>query len=60
MNTADSWLLAAACCDQIGAPDEAKLFTEKSIERATDGYKLASHREALLATLCQRYGVTLP
>jgi len=60
MNTADSWLLAAACCDQIGAPEEAKLFTEKSIERAEDGYKLASHREVLMATLCQRYGIDLP
>jgi Flp pilus assembly protein TadD len=57
MNTADSWLLAAACCDQLGAPEEAKLFTQKSIERAEDGYRLASHRKPLLTTLCERYNL---
>jgi Flp pilus assembly protein TadD len=57
MNTADSWLLAAACCDQLGAPDEAKLFTQKAKERASDGYRIASHREVLMATLSNRYGL---
>ena len=54
INTGDSWLLAAICCDNLGATNEAKMFIERAASRQEAGFTISPHRAETFRQLHER------